>query len=105
AEMADITQAQISEAGIVRRWLGALANEGARLVEEGIAPRPGAVDVVATQAMRFPRWRGGPMVAADLAGLLRVQNDLKRYAKADPLWSPSALFAELIKNGQGFSDL
>ncbi|RVT85294.1 hypothetical protein DXV76_05870 [Rhodobacteraceae bacterium CCMM004] len=105
AEMSGVAERRISEPGIVRRWTAALANAGARAVEAGTAPRPGAVDVCAHAGLGFPRWRGGPMVAADLRGLLRVQNDLRRYAEEGEVFAPAPLFAELIKNGQHFGDL
>ena len=91
---------------IQRRALAALANEGARLVEDGVALRPSDVDVVMLAAHGFPRWRGGPMLAADQAGLLGLRKDLRRYAEAEgDFWQPCGLWDELIKYGQTFASL
>ncbi len=91
---------------IQRRALAAMANEGARIVEEGVALRPSDIDVVMLAAAGFPRWRGGPMLAADQAGLLALRDDLRRYAQEDgEFWQPCGLWDELIKNGRKFGDL
>lgn len=91
---------------IQRRCLAAMANEGARLVRDGTAQRYSDIDVVMIHGCGFPRWRGGPMMAAELAGLLRVQSDLRDYAQEDAqFWSPDPVFQDLIKNGRRFSDL
>ena len=91
---------------IQRRILAAMANEGARLVEEEIAARPGDVDVVMIHGYGFPRWRGGPMQAADQRGLLQVKKELLAMAEGNPkAWTPALIFDELIKNGMKFADL
>lgn len=91
---------------IQHRCLLAMANEGARLLVEGIARRPSDVDIVMMHGFAFPRWWGGPMKWADLTGLLKVRKDLSVLAEADPhLWLPSPVFAELIKHGKGFDTL
>lgn len=91
---------------IQNRCLAAMANEGAHLVEEGVALRPSDIDVVQFYGYGFPRWRGGPMMAAELRGLLSVENALKSWVEEAPeFWEPAALWGELIKNGRGFSDL
>lgn len=73
---------------------GAMANEGARLLEEGVALRPPSdIDVVLFFGYGFPRWRGGgPMMAADLRGLLTVENELKSWVPEAPpeFWTPPA---------------
>ncbi len=76
------------------------------MVAEGAVLRPSDVDAVMVAGYGFPRWRGGPMQAADQAGLLALRNDLRSYAAADgAFWEPSALWDDLIKNGRAFSDL
>ncbi len=91
---------------IVQRAMAAMANTGALLVEAGVAQRPSDIDLVMIHGYGFPAWRGGPMEAADLAGLLSVQNTLKALAEEDAsFWAPSALFSDLIKNGRKFADL
>ena len=101
-----ITPRSFSEEEIQMRCLNAMANEGAKLVEEGIALRPSDVDVVLLYGYGFPRFRGGPMMAADQRGLLSVRNGLLSYLDEEPeFWKPSSLFDELIKNGRHFGDL
>lgn len=91
---------------IRRRCLSALANEGARLVAVGTALRPSDIDVVMIHGYGFPRWRGGPMMAADIAGLAETKRDLSEFAPDAPnLWTPEPLLDELLDSGRGFSDL
>ena len=91
---------------IQRRCLAAMVNEGAKLLHEGVATRPSDIDTVMVHGYGFPRWRGGPMMAADLLGLLRVKSDLEAFARDEPeFWTPEPIFGELIKNGQGFASL
>lgn len=91
---------------IQRRALAAMANKGARAFEEGAAIRPSDVDVVMVADHGFPRWRGGPMCAADQAGLLGLRNDLRGYAEeGDSFWQPAGVWDELIKYGRRFADL
>jgi 3-hydroxyacyl-CoA dehydrogenase len=97
---------QVTQAEIQARVLAAMANEGARILEEGIAARPSDIDVVMMLAYGFPRWRGGPMQAADQEGLLALRNDLRDYAREEEaFWRPAALWDELIKNGRTFGDM
>lgn len=101
-----ITPRSFSEQEIQDRCLFAMANEGARLVSEGIALRPSDVDVVLLYGYGFPRYRGGPMMAADQVGLLTVKNALSSWRAEEPrFWEPSPLFDELIKNGRKFGDM
>ena len=91
---------------IVRRCLLAMIAEGARIAEEGIALRPSDIDVVMLAGYAFPRWRGGPMKAADLIGLLQVRTELAALAPAAPaIWSPPPILSDLIKHGRRFDDL
>ncbi len=101
-----ISPRQFSPDEIQRRCLAAMANEGARLIEEEIAQRPGDIDTVMIHGYGFPRWRGGPMQAADARGLLQLRKDLQRFSKEDPaFWVPAPLISELIKNGMKFEAL
>ncbi|RZL65076.1 MAG: 3-hydroxyacyl-CoA dehydrogenase [Variovorax sp.] len=78
---------------IARRLLLPLINEGMRILTEGIAMRPGDIDVVWTSGYGFPRARGGPMYMARSLGLDRVRADLQHYANtrgdAHGYWAPS----------------
>jgi len=95
-----------SQEEIQLRCLNAMANEGAKLLEEGVALRPSDIDVVMLHGFGFPRWRGGPMKSADLRGLLNVRNALKTYEPEAPqFWAVSPLFDELVKNGRHFDDM
>lgn len=97
---------EFSPTEIRRRGLAAMVNAGARLVETGAALRPSDVDVVAVHAHGLPRWRGGPMMAADLRGLVAVRKDMVAFAPDSPsLYAPVGLIEDLIKNGQRFADL
>ncbi len=97
---------KVGAAEIRRRALAAMANEGARLLDEGIARCPSDIDVVMLAGFGFPRWRGGPMMAADQAGLLEIRNDLRGFAREEEaFWRPALIWDELIKNGLAFADL
>jgi 3-hydroxyacyl-CoA dehydrogenase len=97
--------APISRQEIVERCIYAMINEGVKLLEEGVALRPGDIDVVYTSGYGFPRWRGGPMFHADQIGLATVLAGLRRYAKGgNPRdWQPSALLSQLADSGQSLA--
>ena len=80
----------------------ALANAGAVLIGAGVVARAGDVDVAAVHGLGFPRWRGGPMVAADQRGLVRVQRE---GALATEGATMSPLFDSCIKNGVALADI
>ncbi|MHC0054477.1 enoyl-CoA hydratase-related protein [Actibacterium sp. D379-3] len=102
----DLRMRALPPDGIVTRCLAAMANTGALLLEAGLARQPSDIDLVMIHGYGFPRWRGGPMMAADQAGLLHVQKTLQALREDDSeLWAPSRLFADLIKNGRHFADL
>ncbi len=101
-----IAPRRFSPEEIARRCLIAMVNEGARLVEEGVAQRPSDIDVAMVHGFAFPRWRGGPMKWADLAGLLLIRQDLIDLAPEDPaLWAPAGLLTDLVRNGRSFDSL
>jgi 3-hydroxyacyl-CoA dehydrogenase len=85
----------ISDEEIVQRCVYALVNEGARILEEGIALRAGDIDVVYLNGYGFPVARGGPMFYAQTAGLSNVLATMQRFAGnryADPaFWKPAPL--------------
>jgi 3-hydroxyacyl-CoA dehydrogenase len=79
----------------------ALANQGARMLSEGVAQRALDIDAVAVLCGVFPRWMGGPMFWADQRGLLVLRADLRHRAeKAPQIYAPDALFDQLIANGR-----
>jgi 3-hydroxyacyl-CoA dehydrogenase len=92
---------------IVERCLYALINEGARILEEGIAQRSSDIDLVYLNGYGFPAFRGGPMFYADQTGLPDIVRALKRIA-AEPgsdtaAWTPAPLLTRLAEQGQTFS--
>ena len=95
----------MSAVEILHRWLAALANEGARLVEEGIARRPSDLDHLMVAGQQFPRWQGGPMFHADRRGLMVLRHDLRAWGGEVALWRPAALIDRLIGEGKGFAAL
>jgi 3-hydroxyacyl-CoA dehydrogenase len=90
---------------ILARWLGALANEGFRLLGQGIARRPSDIDLLLVQGHGFPRALGGPMHQAERRGLMALRADLRRWAADDPLWIPAAQLDRLIRDGQSLEAL
>ncbi|HUQ10566.1 MAG TPA: 3-hydroxyacyl-CoA dehydrogenase NAD-binding domain-containing protein [Steroidobacteraceae bacterium] len=99
---------RIGDAEIVDRLVYALVNEGARILEEGIAQRASDIDVVYLMGYGFPVHRGGPMFHASRAGLKSVLRRMKEFAAnahADPkFWKPAALITRLAAEGKNFDD-
>ncbi len=96
----------IGEEEIRERCLYALVNEGARILAEGIARRPGDIDVVYVYGYGFPAYRGGPMFWADEVGLPRVHDAVRRlHDRHGALWAPAPLLGELARTGRRFADL
>ncbi|WP_295527783.1 3-hydroxyacyl-CoA dehydrogenase NAD-binding domain-containing protein [uncultured Pseudacidovorax sp.] len=101
-----ITPRKFTPEEIMRRYMAAMVNEGAKVVEEGIALRPLDVDVTFLYGYGFPRFRGGPMKYADMVGLPKVLDDIRTFAKEDPLfWKPAPLLEKLVAEGRDFSSL
>ncbi len=101
-----VTPRSFTEEEILRRYMAAMVNEGAKVVEEGIALRPLDVDVTFMSGYGFPRHRGGPMKWADMQGLPKILADIESFAKEDPLfWEPAPLLVRLVKEGKGFDSL
>jgi 3-hydroxyacyl-CoA dehydrogenase len=101
-----IARRTISEAEILERSLYAMINEGARLLEEGIALRPGDIDTIWINGYGFPAWRGGPMHHADAVGLPAIRDRLAALAAggAGEL-RPARLLEDLAEGGRRFADL
>jgi 3-hydroxyacyl-CoA dehydrogenase len=98
-----ITRKPISDDEILARVTTALANEGARVLEEGYARRAGDIDVVYCYGFGFPRHRGGPMFYADTVGLPTVLERVKTYrARFGDYWQPAPLLERLVAEKRGF---
>ena len=92
---------------IVERCILALVNEGAKILQEGIALRASDIDVVYLTGYGFPPYRGGPMHHADSLGLYNVVRSMRRLAKNPhgdgAAWEPAPLLAKLAAEGKSFS--
>lgn len=101
-----ITPRDFTNDEIVRRYMAAMINEGARVVADGIAQRPLDVDVVFLYGYGFPRWRGGPMHYADAQGLDKILADIRKFADDDDhFWKPAPLLEQLVAEGRNFNSL
>ena len=102
-----VTPRRISDDEIVHRLVFALMNEGAKILEEGIALRASDIDMIYLTGYGFPPFRGGPMLYADMYGLYNVVNRMKDFA-ANPhgdasFWTPAPLLARLVAEGKTFT--
>jgi 3-hydroxyacyl-CoA dehydrogenase len=100
-----IVPRKISDDEVVQRCIFALVNEGARILEEGIAARASDLDIVYLNGYGFPLHRGGPMLYADMVGLPNVVRALRRFAAepgADASWQPAPLLVKLAEEGRNF---
>ncbi len=101
-----ISPQSFTYADIQRRYMCAMVNEAAKVVEEGIARRPLDVDMVLLFGYGFPRHWGGPLKWADLQGLDGILADIQSYAATDAFfWQPSHLLERLVAAGKTFEDL
>lgn len=102
-----VARRRISGEEIVERCIFALVNEGAKILEEGIALRASDIDVVYLTGYGFPPFRGGPMFYADAIGLYDVVRSMSRFAvnpHGDPgFWKPAPLLARLAAEGKSFN--
>jgi 3-hydroxyacyl-CoA dehydrogenase len=90
---------RILDTEIVDRLLYALVNEGAQILEEGIAQRASDIDLVYLAGYGFPAQRGGPMFHASRIGLAVVARRMKEFG-----WKPARLVARLAAEGKSFDD-
>ncbi len=100
-----IERRKISDTEIVERLIYALVNEGAHILEEGIAMRASDIDMVYLTGYGFPLYRGGPMFYADTVGLPNVVMAMQRYAKGrhGEAWKPAPLLTKLAGEGKTFN--
>jgi 3-hydroxyacyl-CoA dehydrogenase len=97
---------KISDDEIVERLVFSLVNEGAKILEEGIASKASDIDMVYLTGYGFPLWRGGPMLYADTVGLYNVERAIRRYA-AQPngdAWQIAPGIVERAAQGRGFNN-
>ena len=103
----DVARRKISAEEIVERCILALVNEGAKILEEGIALRASDIDVVYLTGYGFPPYRGGPMHYADSLGLYNVVRSMRRLSRTPhghpSAWEPAPLLAKLAAEGKSFS--
>lgn len=101
-----IERRKISDQEIVERVVFALVNEGAVILEEGIASKASDIDMVYLNGYGFPKFRGGPMLYADQVGLFNVVQAMRRYAKGyqGHAWQVAASLQKFADEGKGFND-
>ncbi len=102
-----IKRREIDKQEIIERTIYPMINEGARILEEGIAARPGDIDVIWLYGYGWPVWRGGPMHYADTVGLKHVRDRLAFYAErsGDETLKPATLLDKLANEGRTFASL
>ena len=104
AKQQGVKRRQISDEEIVERTLYTMVNEGAKILEEGIAQRASDIDVVWVYGYGWPVYRGGPMFWADTEGLDTIVAGLKRQeARMRPDFSLSELLLKKAENGEKFT--
>jgi 3-hydroxyacyl-CoA dehydrogenase len=101
------TRQIIDKQEITERLIFPMINEGARILEEGIAYRPGDIDVIWVYGYGWPVWRGGPMFYADQIGLPYIRDQLAAHAarSGDKSLAPSPYLDKLANEGRGFASL
>ena len=101
-----IERREIDADEIVDRLIFALANEGFRILEEGIAQRPGDIDIVYLYGYGFPAWRGGPMHYAEAVGLDKVLARIVEFRDrfGEENWTPAPLLEELVGEGKSLTE-
>jgi 3-hydroxyacyl-CoA dehydrogenase len=100
-----IARREIGNQEIVERLVYALVNEGAKILEEGIALRASDIDMVYLSGYGFPLYRGGPMFYADTVGLANVLAAIEQFGRGyhGEAWLPAALLKRLADEGRGFN--
>ena len=100
-----INRRSIGADEIVERCLYPLVNEGARILDEGIALRASDIDLVWINGYGFPRWRGGVTHWADAVGLDAVHATIARFHESQDHWEPAPLLSRLASEGKSFADV
>jgi 3-hydroxyacyl-CoA dehydrogenase len=104
AKALGVAQIEVSDEEIIERLFYSMINEGALILEEGIALRPGDINVVYANGYGMARYRGGPMFYADTVGLKNVRDAMLKYREryGDLYWTPAPLLEELANAGKTF---
>ena len=104
AERHGLSLREIGEDEIRERLLYAMVNEGAKLLSEGIVPRPHEIDVALVNGLGWPAYTGGPMHWADQIGLDKVLARIEafRAEQGDAYWTPAPLLEQYAREGRGF---
>jgi 3-hydroxyacyl-CoA dehydrogenase len=106
ARNAGIERRAIDDQEIIERCIYALVNEGARILEDGVAVRAGDIDTIYLAGYGFPVYRGGPMWYAESVGLAEVYRRIEDlHASHGDLWTPAPLLARLEGSGQRFESV
>ncbi len=105
AQRLQVSQRDVTPSEIVGRCILALINEGARVLDEGIAESPADIDVIWCNGYGFPRHRGGPMFYADTLGLRNVLESIRAYASehGERYWTPAPLLVTLADGNSTFA--
>jgi 3-hydroxyacyl-CoA dehydrogenase len=104
AKQAGIERRSISNDEIIERCLYILINEGARILEEGYAQRPGDIDTIYIAGYGFPAYRGGPMWYADTVGLRKIYERIVEFERQHgDSWTPAPLLKRLAEEEQTFA--
>jgi 3-hydroxyacyl-CoA dehydrogenase len=105
SERLGIKRRKIGDAEIVERLVYALVNEGAKILEEGIAQRASDIDIIYLTGYGFPVFRGGPMFYADTVGLPNVLRTMNQYARGyhGEAWTPAPLLVRLASENKRFN--
>ena len=104
AEKSGVTRREFSDEEILDRCVLPMINEGAKILDEGIAMRASDIDVVYVYGYGWPIYRGGPMHYANSIGLDKVVEKLRHYQEktGDDFWIPSPYLVDLAENGKKF---
>ena len=102
---AGITRREIPQEDMLKRMIYAMVNEAAKILDEGIAQRAAAIDVIWVYGYGWPTYRGGLTYYADQIGLTSIVEDLERFSKEyDPELEPAPLLRELAREGKSFRE-
>jgi 3-hydroxyacyl-CoA dehydrogenase len=105
SKSAGITREKIPQDDMLKRMIYAMVNEAAKILDEGIAQRAAAIDVIWVYGYGWPTYRGGLTYYADQIGLTSIVEDLERFSKEyDPELEPAPLLRELAQEGKSFRE-